>query len=391
MSIAAHRVPRAVATPVLMTLTFPVSLGISATSLLLPTAAGALGVSLGAATWLLTLYGWGMALVMPFAAYVGDRFGRRTMLRAGGAASAAGAVLILCGPWLPLIGAGRVLLAAGAGVMVVSAMNVARAFTRPVRRQRALGLISAGIGVSGALGPLAGALVADASSWRVALALPALSLVSLPLVSRVLSDEPAAGVGGLGFARVLRDRRFLASVVLVLALTTVYFGLVYAAPLLLGESTGWSRSEVGAVLVVPGLVGAGLSWASAGAVLRFGARRVAIVLALLATFAAASAGLWGGVPPVLAAAGAAAFASAAGQGVLVGSATSTLPESARTSGVGLVNFAFQFGSVVGPAALSVLAPAAGLGWGLLAVASVPPAALVLTGFAVTLGGRNRTV
>ncbi|GIG67610.1 MFS transporter [Phytomonospora endophytica] len=386
MTITRHRSGAPVAAPALVALTFPVSLGISATSLLLPTAATALGVSLGAATWLLTLYGWGMALAMPLAAFIAGRFGRRTMLRTGGAALAAGAALILLGPSLPTIGVGRALIAAGAGAMVVSAMGVARDYESPTRRQRALGAISAGIGVAGALGPLVGSLVADASSWRVALALPALSLVSLPFALKAPDTERARG--GFAVAVVVTDRRFLAATGLVLGLTTVYFGLVYAAPQLLTAATGWSRSSVGALLVVPGLIGAGLSWASAGAVLRFGATRVAGALALLAAGAALLAGFAGGVPPVLAASAAAAFASAAGQGVLVGAATARLAPSARTAGVGLVNFAFQFGSVVGPFALSLLSPAVGLGHGLALIALLPLAA---SGLAVALRERNQTV
>lgn len=166
--------------------------------------------------------------------------------------------------------------------MVVGATGVARDIERPDRRQRTLAAISVGIGVAGALGLLVGSLSADATSWRVGLALLALSLLLLPFLPR--ADTPPRTTGGFGLA------------------------------------------------------GAGLSWASAGAVLRFGARRVAVALAVGAASAALLAGFATGAPTVLGASSVEAFASAAGQGILVAAATSTLPQEARTAGVGLVNF-----------------------------------------------------
>lgn len=430
----------------LVGMALPVSLGISATSLLLPTAADDLGTSIGAATWLLTIYGWGMAMGMPLLAALAGRLGRRVALAAGCTLLALGAGLVLAAPPLPAVVAGRAALAAGAGATVVLAMGIAREMEPERARQRRLGLITAGIGMSGATGPLIGSAVAEASSWRVALALPALSLVAAPAIARHAGGAPApaserfdatgAGLltavvtavflalqgpaGGLsapallavaaiglgavvalafrvrarprGFlpAPVIGNRPFVVSSALVLSIATINFALIYAAPQLLAAQTGWAPTRVGTVLVPAAVTGAALSWAMAGVHLRLGFRRTALALTVTAATAALLAGLAPAAPVLLLGAAAGAFAAAAAQGVLVASATATLPHPLRTQAIGLFNLAFQFGSVVGPALLAMLTPVVGLAPALGAAALFPLATMSVTRAAARTG-RNQTV
>jgi MFS family permease len=418
-------------TAALSALAFPVSLGISGTSLVLPAAAVDLNLSIGRVTWLLTVYGWGMAVSMPLAAALAARHGRRVALAAGAALHVLGAAMILTAPNVLLLTAGRAALSAGAGTMVVLAMGFAREMAPPKTRQRALVVISASIGVSGAAGPMLGSLVAGATSWRAATALPALSLLAVPAVSRLTAGAgsgavraksrfdvigaalftgavtalfvalqgPSGGLSGTvvaaavlavlgttaalalrvrtrpdGFlpAGIRRDRRFLVASAFVLGVASVNFALIYALPQLLAERTGWSRSHIGAVLVAPTLAGAALSWTTGNLALRLGVRRSVLPIAAVAVAGAVLAGLTEGLPAMLAAGATGAFASAAAQGVLVVDATSALPPGLHTQAVGLFNLAFQFGSVVGPSVLATLAPSLGVGRALAVAAALPP-------------------
>jgi predicted MFS family arabinose efflux permease len=430
-----------VLTAALSALALPVSLGISGTSLVLPAAAEDLNLSIGGATWLLTVYGWGMAVSMPLAAVLAARRGKRLALGIGAALHVLGTAMLLTAPGVLLLIAGRAALGAGAGTMAVLAMGTARGVTPLKARQRALVVISASIGASGAAGPVVGSLVADATSWRVATALPALSVLAVPAVACLTArtgSVPAAreaapaqtasrtsagfdttgaalltGVvtalfialqgpsgalpgtavvaavlAGLGAAAALalrvrsrpdgflpagirRDRRFVGAAALVLGVASLNFALIYAAPQLLAEQTGWSRSQIGALLVAPTLAAATLSWIMGNVALRLGARRAVLPIAALSATIAVIAGLTESLPAVLAAAAAGTFASAAAQGVLVADGTSALPSSLHSQAVGLFNLIFQFGSVVGPSVLATLAPGLGVGRA-LAVAAVLP-------------------
>jgi hypothetical protein len=215
----------------------------------------------------------------------------------------------------------------------------------------------------------------------------------------------AAGLGALAFlvpwarsrpdgflpASVRGDRRFVVSSVFVLSTATINFALIYAVPQLIAVHAHWTRSQIGAALVVPTLLGAALSWGMAPVTVRLGARWSVLILAGAAAAAAAVAGLAEDVPALLVGAAVGSFASAAAQGVLASSATATVPGTSRTQAIGLFNLAFQFGSVVGPAMLATLAPAIGLAHALGALILLPLAILVASRAAAVLTPQNETV
>ncbi|ALG09730.1 MFS transporter [Kibdelosporangium phytohabitans] len=432
---------------VLSLLTLPASLGISATSLLLPTIAGDLGTTTGAATWLLTVYGWGMAVSMPLVAAVVRKLGRRAALAFGVTAHVIGVVLILFGTPLLVITAGRMFLSVGAGAMVVLSVGIARDIAEPRLRQYTLGAITASLGVSGAAGPLLGSALTDSLSWRVALALPALCLIAAPAAVRyaegrtgsaagrfdatgagafmlvvtgifIVLQGPAGGVptslvllgaavgvaalavlvpwtrarpDGFLPAAVRGDRRFVLSSAFVLSAATINFALIYAVPQLLAAQTDWTRSEIGAVLVVPMLLGAALSWGMSPVTVRLGSRRSVLILAGAAAGAAGIAGLLASVPALLVGAAIASFASAAGQGVLAAAATATVPDTSRTQAIALFNLAFQFGSVVGPAVLATFAPVIGLAHALSMLMLFPIVITALSRAGAVMTRQNETV
>ncbi|MFE7603178.1 MFS transporter [Streptomyces sp. NPDC057494] len=380
----------------LAALAAPAAMGVSGPSLALPEAARALAVTPAAAAWLMTAFGLGMAVGTPLlSATAGRRNGAAGVVRAAAALVALGALLTLLAPGLPLAIAGRALEAAGAAGLNVAAFQLAGRD----RTGRTPGLVAIGSAAGGTVGLFAGAAVAGALGWRAALVLPLLSLLTLRPVLRLASEaradeagaddaqageptrgEPTGGAPtgsaptrgeptgsestggeptrGDGTPRtpasslpldILRDRRFLAAAALMLALSTVNFGLMYAAPRRVAALTGWGPVETGAFASVAALAGALLSWQLVRAAPSLGPARLRAVLALGSAVALVLAVSAPWPVAVLVGSGTSALVTAGGQGLLTGAAAGGLPAARQGLAIGLFNLTFLIGVAAGPA------------------------------------------
>ncbi|MFD3661862.1 MFS transporter [Streptomyces sp. NPDC058659] len=336
----------------------PAAMGVSGPTLALPEAALGLAVSPGTAAWLMTAYGIGMAVGTPLLSAAGGRRGPAGTVRAGAAVLVLGAALTLVAPNLPLAVAGRALEAAGAAGLNVAAFQIAGRD----RSGRAPGLVAIGSAVGGTSGLFIGAAVAGTLGWRAALALPLLSLLALvPALRLARRAAPKAGPESGRRPRtpalpldVLRDRGFRTAAGLMLALSTVNFALLYAAPRRVAALTGWTGVETGAAASIATLVGALLSWQLIRAAPRLGARRTRLLLAAGAVSAAALATFAPWTAVVLVGSAISSLVTAGGQGLLTGAATGRLPEARHTTAIGLFNLAFLIGVAAGPAAAEAL-------------------------------------
>ncbi|MFE5907533.1 MFS transporter [Streptomyces wedmorensis] len=394
----------------LAALAAPAAMGVSGPSLALPEAARELAVSPASAAWLMTAYGLGMAAGTPLlSATAGRRHGPAGVIRAAAVLVVLGAVLVLLAPTLPLVVAGRALEAAGAAGLNVAAFQLAGRDSTG----RTPGLVAIGSAAGGTVGLFAGAAVAGALDWRAALLLPLLSLLALPPTLRLAeqgqepryiprpaphrssphatsstptgtptdtsagtptgapTDTPAgtptATPTGTPTATptgapappptrppalpldILRNPRFRAAAGLMLAVSTVNFGLLYAAPRRVAALTGWSSVQTGAVASLAALAGALLSWLLIRSALVLGARRVRVVLGIGSPGALvlALAAPWPAV--VLVGSGMSALVTAGGQGLLTGAATGGLPPARHGLAISLFNLAFLTGVAAGPA------------------------------------------
>ncbi|MGW8353672.1 MFS transporter [Streptomyces wedmorensis] len=394
----------------LAALAAPAAMGVSGPSLALPEAARELAVSPASAAWLMTAYGLGMAAGTPLlSATAGRRHGPAGVIRAAAVLVVLGAVLVLLAPTLPLVVAGRALEAAGAAGLNVAAFQLAGRDSTG----RTPGLVAIGSAAGGTVGLFAGAAVAGALDWRAALLLPLLSLLALPPTLRLAeqgqepryiprpaphrssphatsstptgiptdtpagpptgaptdtpTDTPADTPTGTPTATptgapappstrppalpldILRNPRFRAAAGLMLAVSTVNFGLLYAAPRRVAALTGWSSVQTGAVASLAALAGALLSWLLIRSALVLGARRVRVVLGIGSPGALvlALAAPWPAV--VLVGSGMSALVTAGGQGLLTGAATGGLPPARHGLAISLFNLAFLTGVAAGPA------------------------------------------
>jgi MFS transporter, DHA2 family, metal-tetracycline-proton antiporter len=391
---------RAPAAAWLALLAGPLSFGIAGPALILSDAAAGLGVSVAAATWIVTAFGLGIAVGTPLTGGLIGHRGARTALAGSALLVLLGSVLAATVPLLPVLAAASAIQGLGAAGLTTTAMSLAGS-------TRVMGLITAALAVFGATAPLVGSLVSDALSWHVALALPGLSLLAVPASLRrapghrgrpatvppvhgrfdgrgavlltalvtalvfvpqwpVVAGPCAIVAGallGLHVRRrpdglvptvVIRTPRFLISAGLVFALAVVNFGMFYGVPVLLSRHAGWTASAIGFAMLWPLLFGGLASWVVVTATtrLRFGT----VVAAFAAAGVAAALTAISSVAPLvlLAAPAISSVTAAAGQGVFAVRATAAVPGDRRPAAIGLFNLCYLLGAAFGPAMVGQL-------------------------------------
>ncbi|MEU6896365.1 MFS transporter [Streptomyces virginiae] len=386
----------------------PVAAAANAPVLILPDMAASLGVPTETAARLVAAFAWAMAVSVPLMAGLMRRRGLTPVLRLSGALLLGGTLLVAASPWLPAALLGRAAQAAGGAGLVAAAMSLAGSARR-------MGVISAGFGMLGAAGPLLGAQLSHAVSWRLSLSVSLLSLLALPAVGRhaavtapptaprsrfdargaalltvlatalvLLPHAPAAALGSAsaavvavavaalavaaallalhvrrrpdGFvpAALVRSPLFLGSALLALALSTSYFTLLFAVPRLLADRAGWDVTAAGAGQLVALLTGSALSWLLAAASARLGRTAVRAVLVTLGALAALLAvfASWG--PLLLVATLGGVFGATGANAVLSMQAASSVPAPQRPTAIGLFSLCYQLGGAFGPAIATAL-------------------------------------
>ncbi len=374
----------------------PVATGANAPVLILPDIARSLNAEAAHVTWIVTVFAWAMTVGTPLLGALVRHRGLRVALLASTAAAIGGTALVLLAPWFPLVLLGRAAQAAAGAGLVAVAMNLAGSTRR-------MGVITAGFGVLGAVGPLLGSLLAQAVNWRAPLALSAVALLAVPAVWRHTGKTAAAAPGatrfdavGAGFvvalvsalvllptaplpglvaaalvvvplvlhvrrrpdgfapAAVLRSRVFIGSALLAFVFSTSYFVLLFALPAVARVRTGWSTAAIGTGQLVALLAGSLLSWVLAAAASRLGHRKVLAVLLVLGTAAPLTAAFatWG--PALLLAAAAAVFVATGSNAVLSVRVAQHAAEVQRPSAIGLFVLCYQLGGALGPALAAVL-------------------------------------
>ncbi|MEV7727535.1 MFS transporter [Streptomyces sp. NPDC087917] len=387
--------PRRVPVLWLALLATPIAAGANAPVLILPDMAASLGVPTASAAGLLTAFGWAMAVATPLLAGLLRRRGLSAVLRVATVLVLVGTALVAASPWLPLTLVGRCSQAAGGAGLVAAAISLAGTARR-------MGVVSAGFGVLGAVGPLLGRTLADSVSWRLALAVSALALLAVPAVARhagpgtppapgrfdsrgaalltvlvtalvLLATAPLAALGAAlvaaalltlhvrrapdGFVPValLRSPVFLTSALLALVLSASYFTLLFAVPRLLVERAGWDTASAGTGQLLALLCGSALSWPFAAASGRMGRAGARTVLLAVGTLAALTGILADSGPMLLAATAAGVFTASAANAVLSTHAVASAPDAGRRpAAIGLFTLCYQLGGAFGPTVAALL-------------------------------------
>jgi EmrB/QacA subfamily drug resistance transporter len=188
---------------------------VSSLNLALPSLAVDLGASNSALTWIADGYTVALAaLVLPFGA-LGDRFGRRNILLAGTVLFGVGALAASAAGSAGAVIACRVVMGAGAAMIMPGTLSTISAAFPPEERPRAVAVWAGFAGAGAILGMLATGLLLEWFSWTSAFLTTGVLAVASFVAALVLTPNTAdpdghpldvagallsgAGIGGLVF------------------------------------------------------------------------------------------------------------------------------------------------------------------------------------------------
>ncbi|OBB35038.1 MFS transporter [Mycobacterium sp. 852002-51961_SCH5331710] len=139
----------------------------NAVNLALPAIRDDLGGGVSGAQWTIDAYNIAFAALLLTAGSLGDRFGRRRLLRLGLLVFVSASVACAVAPSLPLLLVARTLQGVGAAVMLPQGLAItAAAFPDPVERARATAAWAMAAAMSTAVGPILGGVLTDTAGWR---------------------------------------------------------------------------------------------------------------------------------------------------------------------------------------------------------------------------------
>ena len=181
----------------------------------LPPIMNEMGIDAATAQWLTTGFTLVNAIMIPITAYLIDRYSTRTLFVFSMGIFAFGSLLCGLAPNFPLLLAGRLAQAAGAGILMPMVMTVLMLMFPVERRGTAMGMFGVVIAFAPAIGPTVAGLVIDHFSWRdlffLITALAVIVLVITPLVLQkqqpnsegITLDKPSVILSTVGFGTLL--------------------------------------------------------------------------------------------------------------------------------------------------------------------------------------------
>lgn len=136
---------------------------------LLPGLAADLGVSVGAAGQVTTVFALSYAIAAPLLSMLTESWRPRTTLLAGFVMFTVGNVLTALAPSLGLLLCWRVVTATGASLITPTSTMIAAGLAAPDKRARAISVVMTGLTVATAAGAPLGTLIGGGLGWRAAI------------------------------------------------------------------------------------------------------------------------------------------------------------------------------------------------------------------------------
>ncbi|MGY4652290.1 MFS transporter [Mycobacterium sp. URHB0021] len=163
----------------------------NAINLALPTIRDDLGGGIAGAQWTIDAYNITFAALLLTSGSLGDRYGRRTILRAGLVTFLVASLACASAPTLPLLLAARAIQGVGAALMLPQGLAItAAAFPNPDERARATAAWAIAAALSTGIGPILGGILTDTLGWRYIFWLNApIGVVALLMTYRYLPES----------------------------------------------------------------------------------------------------------------------------------------------------------------------------------------------------------
>ncbi len=179
----------------------------NAINLALPAIRDDLGGGISGAQWTVDAYNVTFAAMLLTSGSLGDRFGRRRLLRAGLTVFIVASIACAAAPSLPLLLAARAVQGVGAALMLPQGLAIAAAaFPDPIERGRATAAWAMAAAMSTAVGPILGGVLTDTIGWRyifwlnVPVGLLALAMTRLYLPESRDHEAARVDIGGQALA-----------------------------------------------------------------------------------------------------------------------------------------------------------------------------------------------
>ena len=136
------------------------------------------------AQWLTTGFTLVNAIMIPITAYLQDRFSTKRLFLFSMALFLVGALMCGLTPNFPVLLAGRLVQAMGAGILMPMSMTVLLVSFPVEKRGAAMGIFGLVIAFAPAIGPTVGGIVVDTADWHIMfLGISALTAVVLVLAA----------------------------------------------------------------------------------------------------------------------------------------------------------------------------------------------------------------
>lgn len=203
-------------------------------------------ISEGTVQWVTSIYMLVSGIMVPISAYLIDKFTTRTLFSAAMIAFIAGTVLGAVAPTFGVLILGRVLQAAGSGVLMPLVAVVPMLVYPPERRGMAMGMAGIVMAAGPSIGPVVAGAVIDSAGWRVMFV--GIAVVGVAIL--VASLFMLRNVGELKSPRL--------SVLSVILSTIAFGGLLYGFST--ASDAGWASPLVIIPIIVGVLAFAGFIW-----------------------------------------------------------------------------------------------------------------------------------
>ena len=132
-----------------------------------PRSATQLGGGISGAQWTIDAYNITFAALLLTSGSLGDRFGRRRLLRVGLTIFVVASLACAAAPSLPVLLTARAAQGLGAALMLPQGLAIAAAaFPDPIERGRATAAWAMAAAMSTAVGPILGGVLTDTIGWR---------------------------------------------------------------------------------------------------------------------------------------------------------------------------------------------------------------------------------
>ncbi len=406
-------------------------MGSSSAAIALPLLADDLGVSVGVATWTISLYTLMLGVTTAVYGRVSDLVGIQLPLLVGVSLMCLGAVGSALAPDFAVLLVARAFQGLGAAAIPTLGVAALSARYDGEIRGAALSRLAGAAAAVSCLGPLVGGLVESAFGWRAVMALPILGALVLPWVWKALTGEgtgarldllgallvagtaggvvlilqsPATGivVAGVGLSllmvgaplvalrvqrrpygflprEVARNATVVRSALAASAVPASWFALLVGVPaVLVGD--GWAPWQVG-LLLLPSAVLALVVPRYVGRVLaRLGGPRVLAVAAVMSAAAMLLASLGTALLSPVMLAGVVLLTTVAfgfGQPALSASVSDAVRPNVRGVALGIATLCFLVGGSVGAAVVGGVGEALGVPAAFLVLAALPVLGLVV--------------